>query len=79
MHVLILDSAQFQGGETGAVDDNVGFLAGMMRAGCVGDVLEDCTLEHDAILAALGDQPGEVDGCVDADGGPVGSVVDSIA
>lgn len=37
--------------------------------GSFADVFEHCALEDYAVFEALGDEPGEIYGCVDADGG----------
>lgn len=42
----------------------------------VGDVFEDGALEDDPVCETLRDEPGEVDCCVDADGGEGGDGAD---
>lgn len=74
---VVLHTAQFAGRQARAVDDEIGLLARMVRIRCLGDVLEDGPLEDDAVLPALADQPGQVHGRVDADGGEAVCVVDA--
>ena len=50
----------------------------MMRVGGFGDMFEDSALKVDAGFEALGEDVGEVDGCVDADGGEGGGVVEAL-
>jgi hypothetical protein len=65
---FVLDAAEFGGLETCAVYYDVGFLAGGVQGGGVVNVSEDRSRDGAAVAEALGDEVGEVDGGVDADG-----------
>lgn len=43
----------------------------------ISDVLEDRSFEYRAILHTLANEPGQVDGCVDADGGKLLGIVNT--
>lgn len=47
----------------------------MVVRGCLGDVRDDSAADYGAVGETLGEEPGEVDGCVDADGGEGGAAV----
>lgn len=47
----------------------------MVELSCFGDVLDIATADLGTVLEALRDEPGQVDGRVDADGGEVGAAV----
>lgn len=68
-HGRIHDAAELGGAETGAVDDDGGGAARVVQRGGVDDVREHGSAEDDAGGQAAGDEPWEVDGGVDADGG----------
>jgi hypothetical protein len=51
--VLVVDSAQSAGVYAGAIDDQVCLLPRVMSERRFGDMLEDCSLEHSAILETL--------------------------
>ena len=74
-HGAVLDAGEGAGGKAGAVDDEVGGAAAVVVEGAGGDVGEDGALEVHACAEAEGDEVGEVDGGVDADGGEGRGVV----
>lgn len=67
-HVAIFHPAKRAGGKTCAVDHHVRLRAGVVLACGVGDVAQDGAADDDARFHALRDEPGEVDGGVDAHG-----------
>jgi hypothetical protein len=68
------DAAEFGGEKTGAVYRYGGVAVGVVRGG-FGDVGEDAAFYGYALLDALAEQVGEVDGCVDAYAGEGGACV----
>lgn len=66
--ILVSDSTKLRCAQTGTVDNQVGFLAGVMDKGSVGNVFEDRPLEDGAILEALPNEPRKIDRGVDANG-----------
>ena len=79
IHLVIEHAAEGLGRETRAIDDHVGFLARVVCIGSVRNMLDRCSLKDRAGLRALSDQPGQVDGRVDADRSKRLGVVDSRA
>lgn len=65
----VVDAAEVQGAETGAVDDDAGGLAGVVEARGGGDVGEDGAAEDNALGEESRGEVGEVERRVDADGG----------
>lgn len=74
VHVGVHDAAERGSKQTSAVYHDVGMARGV-EAGGFRDVGEDATLEYHTGFYALADQPGQVDGCVDAYRGEVGASV----
>lgn len=75
MHLLIEDAAEGFGGQSGAVDNYISLLSGVMGVRCVSDVFADSSFEHSPILDTLANQPWQVDGCIDADRCPFLGIV----
>lgn len=71
-------AAQLERREAGAVDDDISALAAVVERSRFRDVLHDAPTDLCAILAALPDEPGQVERCVDADGREGGGRVDAV-
>lgn len=66
--VCVFDTAEEAGKETGAVYNYFGWLVGMVERCCFRDVLDNAAFYYYAVGEALSCEPGEVDGCVYANG-----------
>ena len=67
VHVRVHDSAELGGEKTSAVYNHIG-MARRVKASGFGDVGEDAAFDDDAGFYTLAEDPGQVDGSVDADG-----------
>lgn len=67
-HLIVINTIELASREASTVDNHISLLARMMDKRCFRNVVEDCSLENDAILQALRRQPRKIDGGVDAHG-----------
>jgi hypothetical protein len=62
-----LHATELKRSETSGVDDDIGLFTRVAEKLGLVDVSENTALYDNAVLEALAEKPGEVDGCVDAD------------
>lgn len=77
VHFAIGDSTQLFRGYSGAIDDNVSFLSGVVGVGSLRDVRERGAFEDCTLLKTLSNEPRQIHRCVDAHRRELLCIVDS--